>query len=154
MSGKPTKDLHVGAAGFTLVELVIIIVILGILAAVAIPKFGEMSDSSKDVATRKEMNELRRAIVGSPDVVAGGRLVNAGFEGDTGKLPGRLEDLVTRPDSIAPYDRLTRLGWNGPYIDGTGGSYLADAWGVPYQYNPALRQLQSVGGSDTIAVTL
>lgn len=154
MSGKPTKILHVGAAGFTLVELVIIIVILGILAAVAIPKFGDMSDSSRDVATRKEMNELRRAIVGSPEVVAGGRLVNAGFEGDTGKLPGRLEDLVTRPDSIAPYDRLTRLGWNGPYIDGTGGSYLTDAWGVPYQYNPALRQLQSVGGSDTIAVTL
>ncbi len=154
MSGKPTPASRLGASGFTLVELVIIIVILGILAAVAIPKFGDMSESSKDVATRKEMNELRRAIVGSPDAVAGGRLVNAGFEGDVGHLPTRLEDLVTRPDSIVPYDRLTRLGWNGPYIDGTGGSFLADAWGTPYQYDPGLRQLQSVGGNDTISVTL
>ena len=154
MNGKPIDARHPRAAGFTLIELVIIIVILGILAAVAIPKFADMSDSSKDVATRKEMTELRRAIVGSPDVVAGGRLVNAGFEGDIGHLPGRLEDLGSRPDSVAVYDRLTRLGWNGPYIDGTGGNYLTDAWGEAYQYNPALRQLQSVGGSDTITVTL
>lgn len=154
MSGRVILAPRCRAAGFTLVELVIIIVILGILAAVAVPKFADMSDTSKDVATRKEMNELRRAIVGSPEIVAGGRLANAGFEGDIGRLPDRLEDLAVRPDSIQPYNRLTRLGWNGPYIDQTGGSYLTDAWGAAYMYNPALRQLQSVGGGDTIAVTL
>lgn len=145
--------MRLGQSGFTLVELVIIIVILGILASVAIPKFAAMGDSSKDVATRKEMSELRRALVGTPEVVAGGRLVNPGFEGDVGQLPNRLADLTARPDSILPYDRLTRLGWNGPYIDSTGGSYLADAWGIPYVYIPSTRQLLSTGGDDIIAVT-
>ena len=148
------RRLSVHPAGFTLVELVIIIVILGILAAVAIPQLADMSGSAKTTATRKEMGELRRALVGSPEIVAGGRPVAAGFQGDVGRLPGRLSDLTVRPDSVPPYDRLARYGWNGPYIDPSGGNYLSDAWGVPYVYDPDARILLSVGGGDTLRVTL
>jgi prepilin-type N-terminal cleavage/methylation domain-containing protein len=136
--------------GFTLVELVIVIVVLGILAAVAIPMFAGVSESSRTTATLKEMQELKRAIVGSPEMVSGGRPIQRGFEGDIGHVPNRLVDLVVRPDSIAPYDRLIRLGWNGPYIDSSGGRFLADAWGAAYLYDPWTRRLLSVGGSDTL----
>lgn len=154
MSGNHRPGAVVRADGFTLVEIVIIIVVLGILAAVAVPKFADMSDSSREAATRKEMTELQRAIVGSPDVVAAGRLVSGGFEGDIGHLPGRLDDLVLRPDSISVYDRFSRLGWNGPYIDSSGGSFRTDAWGVAYIYEPGSRRLKSIGGGDTIEVVL
>lgn len=146
----PGRDLQ---RGFTLIELVIIIVVLGVLATVAIPRFTNLAESSKEQATKEEMMALKRAIIGNPGVTSGGAYVDRGFEGDVGFVPSQLSDLVRRPDSVAPYDRLTRLGWNGPYIDSSGGDYLTDAWGSPYVYDPANRRLMSVGGNDTIVVT-
>lgn len=141
------------AAGFTLIELVIIIVVLGVLAAVAIPKFAGIAESSRIAATQQELQTIKRAIVGNPEVVAGGTAVDCGFEGDVGLPPSRLEDLVTRPDTIPPYNALTRLGWNGPYLSANGADYLTDAWATAYGYDPAHRRLVSTGGPDSIIVT-
>ncbi len=126
--------------GFTLVELVIIIVTLGILAAVAIPKFSDMIEGSKTSATKKEMMQLKRAIIGNPEVVSGGEYIDRGFEGDMGFVPSSLADLVTKPDSVASYDKLTRLRWNGAYIDSSAGDYLKDARGAAYVYEPSNRR--------------
>ena len=130
-----------------------IIVVLGILAAIAIPKFSGMTDASRIAATQQEMMALKQAIIGDASVVAGGQLINRGFEGDVGFVPSRLQDLAAKPDSIATYNKLTRLGWNGPYIDDDADLYLADAWEVSYVYQPGNRRLISVSTSDSIFVT-
>ena len=133
------------SGGFTLIELVILIVTLGIIAAVAIPQFADVAGGAKVTATRDEMTRLRQAIVGNPAVIAGGQYVERGFEGDVGFAPTDLVDLVVKPDSVLPYDKLTRLGWNGPYIDATDNSYLVDAWGTLYTYDPGGRRIISPG---------
>jgi general secretion pathway protein G len=133
------------ASGFTLIELVIIIVILGIVAGVAIPKFGTLSENSRVNATREEMLRIKEAIVGNPRLISGGEYVDRGFEGDIGFPPSSLIDLVRKPDSIPAYDRFLRLGWNGPYLDSTEQNYLYDAWGSAYAYDPSSRTITSTG---------
>jgi prepilin-type N-terminal cleavage/methylation domain-containing protein len=139
--------------GFTLVELVVIIVVLGIIAAVGIPKMGGLLNDSKISATKAEMAELKKAIIGNPQVVAGNTLVSRGFAGDVGFIPSRLEDLAAKPDSVSDWDRIAQLGWHGPYIDSSGGEYLSDAWGTQYSYDPTIRTITSTGSGQSITMS-
>lgn len=142
-----------GSAGFTLIEIVIVIIILGIIAAVAIPRFGDVSENAKTTTTKEEMMRLKVAIIGDASLKAGGKYVNKGYLGDVGSVPTALVDLAVKPGAVAVYNNFTGLGWNGPYMDSAGGEYLNDAWGTAYTYSAAGRTITSTGGPSDIVLS-
>ena len=132
-------------AGFTLPELLMVIVILGILSAVAVPRFLRLQESACINATKQELLTLRRAIIGNPDAISGGQYTDVGYLGDVGSPPPNLEALIRKPDDVPEWDPYTQIGWHGPYIDTTEGDYLHDAWGNEYIYDKDNRTIKSKG---------
>jgi prepilin-type N-terminal cleavage/methylation domain-containing protein len=102
--------------GFTLIELVIILVVLGIIGSVAIIKYSSIIKDSRINATRSELQTIKRALVGNPQITAGGKYTDIGYEGNMGVLPSQLIDLLRKPGAAQSYNPISGLGWNGPYI--------------------------------------
>ncbi|UCD94958.1 MAG: carboxypeptidase regulatory-like domain-containing protein [Candidatus Zixiibacteriota bacterium] len=116
--------------GMTLIELVMVIIIIGILAGIAMKSMDSAIEAGRFESTRKELNHLARAIVGNPDLVNNGSRIDFGYVGDVGALPASLDELVAAPGGYST--------WRGPYISSdfvqSGDDYKTDAWGVEYAY--------------------
>lgn len=92
--------------GFTLVELLVVIVVLAVLAAIVLPKFMDSSTRSKESTLRTDLKLLRNAI--------------SVFQADIGKYPYSLADLAeTDPSKVKDKDGnvVKASDWHGPYIE-------------------------------------
>ena len=128
MNREPDIALSSGKSlrGFTLIELVIVIILLSILAAVVVPHMGRMITQARITATKSEMKILSEALVGEES-----------FFSHVGRLPTTAEGLsalITAPAGVSPWDRWTERGWRGPYVEADGDEYRRDAWGNLYHY--------------------
>ncbi len=127
--------------GFTLIELVLIIVIIGIITAVAVIQMSTSLETAKSESTKSELDELAFAIAGNPAIGVNGARTDFGYVGDVGGLPPNLDALVQNPGGYAT--------WKGPYIE-SGGSleYKKDGWGIDYTYTDTL--IRSTGSGSNI----
>jgi len=97
-----------GRRAFTLVELLVVIVVLAVLAAIVLPKFMDSSRRSKESALRSDLKLLRNAI--------------ALFHTDTGAYPKTLADLAATSAPAKGLDasgsdvNITAGDWHGPYL--------------------------------------
>ena len=139
--------------GFTLIELILVIVLIGILAGLAANLMTNALDQGRTDATLATLQNINYAIAGNPALVASGVRNSFGYVGDMGVLSSSLTNLRTAP-CVCPwtYDAAsgTGYGWNGPYIDtkqNDSGAYLytLDGWGNTLVYDNATGRVTSYG---------
>jgi len=94
---------------FTLVEILLVVVIIGILAALVIPRIAGSS-------------ERARVTAATTDISGGIKSALGAYEVDMGSYPKSLQDLITAPSDAR--------NWHGPYLD----SLPQDPWGHAYIY--------------------
>lgn len=99
---------------FTLIEIMLVVIIIGTLAAVMVPRFAGKRQKAQIAKAKTEIASLGAAL--------------DAFEIDTGKFPSQdegLDALLQRPASLAP-----EIEWDGPYMR----EVTFDPWGSEYQY--------------------
>lgn len=110
---RQTESHH---AGFTLLEMLVVLVIIGLLAGLVGPKLFTKVDTSKVQTAQIQIKMLKGAVETM-------RL-------DIGRLPTEEEGLAML--NSPPADPALRARWRGPYLDDT---VPADPWGNPYRYS-------------------
>lgn len=105
--------------GFTLIEMLVVLVLIGLLASLVGPRLFSRVDTAKVQTAQAQIKLLKGALETM-------RL-------DLGDYPGVPEGLAWL--GVAPTDAAAAIRWKGPYLDG---GVPLDPWGQAYQYNPPL----------------
>jgi len=128
------KQLHTqlrraAQAGFTLIELMVVLVIIGVLAALIVPNVLDRADDARVTAARTDVNNLMQALKLY-------RLDNQRYPTTEQGLQALIAKPTTEP--VPP-------NWK-PYLE----KLPNDPWGRPYQYlNPGVKgevDVMSYGG--------
>lgn len=102
-------------AGYSLLEILVVLAIIALIAAVVGPRLFAQLDRSKTTTARLQIRSLEAAL--------------ATMQLDIGRQPTEQEGLAL----LMQADASQVPGWSGPYLDGT---LPADPWGRPYIYLP------------------
>lgn len=132
------------ANGFTLVELLLVIIILGSLALATTFLVDGLNVQSRYDDTKSRLQQIRRAILGDATRSLNHQPELSGYIADMGRLPANLQELIdidAQPEwtlnelldaDISPVTIQMYSGWRGPYLetlpDSDGVRRFRDGW--------------------------
>jgi general secretion pathway protein G len=108
------KHFH-RSLGFTLLELLVVVAIIGLLAAYVGPKYFTQIGRSEQAVAKSQLEAFSRAL--------------GAYRIDVGSYPTTEEGLAVLTNK--PSDTAKASKWNGPYLEK---SAPQDPWGKPYIY--------------------
>jgi type II secretion system protein G len=113
--------------GFTLIEMLIVIVVIAILAMIVIPRLLGAGRKAKESALRGDLQQLRNAI--------------QQFEADCGDFPAAITQLMTAPAAGSSGGNGIALdagAWKGPYLRTADGGLPRDPFtaAADWTYDP------------------
>jgi prepilin-type N-terminal cleavage/methylation domain-containing protein len=156
MSSGPSgavKCCALGRPGFTLIEIILVLLLVGILAGLAANLLTNTLDQARFDESRRKMTILSNAMVGNPDLNTNGVRSDFGFVADVGRLPTSLTELMAQ-GALPVWDVVTGVGWHGPYVPGdfaqNPDGYRTDGWGALFTFANATGVVTSLG-SDSAA---
>lgn len=97
-------------AAFTLIEIMLVVVIIGLIAAIGIPRLAPLRDDASRTTAKAYITSLETAI--------------GIYEMNMGSLPPSLDALITNPSGSSK--------WGGPYMKDK--KIKPDPWGQSYTY--------------------
>lgn len=178
LSRKTQRLQRHSEAGFTLLELLLVVAILSSLALAATTFVDNADNQERFEVTRSRLEQIRFAVVGNSLRAANGQTELSGFVADMGRLPANLRELIepadcdhnTSGDQACPawaYEANSGLwaGWHGPYIsvlaESSGARAYRDGWGnagaapnYAWKFIPSDRDGLPVGVPDNYDNTL
>ena len=129
------------ALGFSLLELLVVISLLGIVAMAATTLIIDSGEEKRKDATEKQWDAIRKAIVGDSTLSLNGSPNLSGYVADMGRLPSNIKELISQgvqPNwaeiNIDPSGTAVGLsgtlhaGWRGPYLYTAGSAEFRDGW--------------------------
>ncbi|NOY88303.1 MAG: prepilin-type N-terminal cleavage/methylation domain-containing protein [FCB group bacterium] len=135
--------------GYSLLELVVVIIIIGIITAISIRSLKHSVETAKIEKTKKKLDQLASAIAGNPNLISNSVRTDFGYVGDIGALPTNLNALASNPGYTT---------WKGPYIHdkfypntlAATTNFKYDGWGKTFNYSGS-NIISSTGGGFTIS---
>ncbi len=128
--------------GFSLVELLILIVVIGVMAAIAMQSMTVTVEDTRRLQTERKLEAVVDAIVGDREKMQDGFRSDFGYVGDVGAFPPSLAALYTNPGLAL---------WNGPYVHvdhaSDTSSFRTDGWGRAFSYSGGLTVASTGNGS-------
>ena len=140
----PSVFIHKTRKGFTLVEILVTLSIVGVMGAVAGGIYLSVQKEKCYVETTEIMENIKKAILGSYTPHIRGVCIS-GYVADMGGLPplnddGQPESLWKKGEFQQPRkyykDKRIWAGWHGPYIE-TETGFLIDGWGNGISFRKA-----------------
>lgn len=133
-------------SGFTLMEIMVVIIVIAVLASVAGPMIGSITDQGRASATKSKISSLKSAILAYKSDVGRIPFTGVASEGKNDEAYNDASDtylgdteatnVLVNEETGCTAMNITNYArkWKGPYMDSTPEDFMYDSWGTKIRY--------------------